>query len=59
VNDPAAARRLLPRPDVVAAAAQVSGSGAPGVIRTPGLRFRKPSLYPPELRGPEEDRAKL
>src|SRR5205085_1449964 len=26
---------------------------APGVIRTRGLRFRKPSLYPTELRGPE------
>ena len=26
-------------------------SGDPGVIRTRGLRFRKPSLYPAELRG--------
>ena len=26
-------------------------SGAPGVTRTPGKRFRKPLLYPPELRG--------
>jgi hypothetical protein len=26
-------------------------SGAPGVIRTPGTRFRKPLLYPPELQG--------
>ena len=25
--------------------------GAPGVTRTPGKRFRKPLLYPPELRG--------
>ena len=25
--------------------------GDPGVIRTRGLRFRKPSLYPAELRG--------
>jgi hypothetical protein len=25
--------------------------GAPGVIRTPGTRFRKPLLYPPELQG--------
>jgi hypothetical protein len=24
---------------------------APGVTRTPGQRFRKPLLYPPELRG--------
>lgn len=24
--------------------------GAPGVIRTPDLRFRKPLLYPAELR---------
>src|SRR5439155_19122650 len=24
---------------------------APGVTRTPGTRFRKPLLYPPELRG--------
>ncbi len=28
----------------------VSGKIAPGRIRTCGLRFRKPSLYPPELR---------
>src|SRR5947209_9608212 len=28
----------------------LSGS-APGVTRTPGQRFRKPLLYPPELRG--------
>ncbi len=27
------------------------GDGAPGVTRTPGTRFRKPLLYPPELRG--------
>ena len=26
-------------------------SGAPGVTRTPDLRFRKPPLYPAELRG--------
>ena len=26
-------------------------NGDPGVIRTRGLRFRKPSLYPAELRG--------
>src|SRR2546430_16199346 len=26
-------------------------SSAPGVTRTPGQRFRKPLLYPPELRG--------
>ena len=26
-------------------------SGDPGKIRTSDLRFRKPSLYPPELRG--------
>ena len=26
-------------------------NGAPGVIRTPGTRFRKPLLYPPELQG--------
>src|SRR6266487_4765550 len=25
--------------------------GAPGVTRTPGQRFRKPLLYPPELQG--------
>ncbi len=25
--------------------------GAPGVTRTPDTRFRKPLLYPPELRG--------
>ena len=25
--------------------------GGPGVIRTPDLRFRKPLLYPAELRG--------
>ena len=24
---------------------------APGVTRTPGQRFRKPLLYPPELQG--------
>jgi hypothetical protein len=30
---------------------------APGVTRTPGQRFRKPLLYPPELRGhPSESR---
>ena len=28
-------------------------SSAPGVTRTPGQRFRKPLLYPPELRGQE------
>ena len=27
------------------------GSGDPGVTRTPDLRFRKPLLYPAELRG--------
>jgi hypothetical protein len=27
--------------------------GGPGVIRTPDLRFRKPLLYPAELRGPD------
>ena len=26
-------------------------SHAPGVTRTPGQRFRKPLLYPPELQG--------
>ncbi len=26
-------------------------NGAPGVTRTPGTRFRKPLLYPPELQG--------
>src|SRR5437763_955611 len=26
-------------------------ASAPGVTRTPGQRFRKPLLYPPELRG--------
>src|SRR5207249_7483031 len=26
-------------------------SRAPGVTRTPGQRFRKPLLYPPELQG--------
>jgi hypothetical protein len=26
-------------------------SGAPGAIRTPGLRIRNPSLYPSELQG--------
>jgi hypothetical protein len=31
---------------------RVAGSAnAPGVIRTPGQRFRKPLLYPPELQG--------
>jgi hypothetical protein len=29
---------------------------APGVTRTPGQRFRKPLLYPPELRGQESAR---
>ena len=28
--------------------------GDPGKIRTSDLRFRKPSLYPPELRGHEK-----
>jgi resolvase-like protein/recombinase len=28
-----------------------NGDGAPGVTRTPGKRFRKPLLCPPELRG--------
>ncbi len=27
------------------------GDGSPGVIRTPDQRFRKPLLYPSELRG--------
>src|SRR5947207_13483565 len=27
------------------------GPSAPGATRTPGLRFRKPPLYPPELQG--------
>src|SRR5688500_3609211 len=29
----------------------VGESGAPGAIRTHDTRFRKPLLYPPELRG--------
>jgi hypothetical protein len=29
----------------------VSVNGDPGKIRTSDLRFRKPSLYPPELQG--------
>ena len=29
----------------------LKNNGAPGVIRTPGTRFRKPLLYPPELQG--------
>jgi hypothetical protein len=29
----------------------VGATSAPGVTRTPGQRFRKPLLYPPELRG--------
>jgi hypothetical protein len=29
----------------------VDNRGGPGVIRTPDLRFRKPLLYPAELRG--------
>ena len=28
-----------------------NSSSAPGVTRTPGQRFRKPLLYPTELRG--------
>ena len=28
-----------------------SASGGPGATRTPDKRFRKPLLYPPELRG--------
>ena len=28
-----------------------NGTGGPDATRTRGLRFRKPSLYPPELRG--------
>jgi hypothetical protein len=29
----------------------ISGNGVPGMSRTCGLRFRKPPLYPAELRG--------
>ena len=29
----------------------LKNNGAPGVTRTPGTRFRKPLLYPPELQG--------
>ena len=32
---------------------RAGGNGAPGVSRTPGTRFRKPLLYPSELRGHE------
>jgi len=32
--------------------------GAPGVTRTPGTRFRKPLLCPPELRGPADLRGR-
>src|SRR4051812_33687979 len=32
----------------------VGAAGVPGVTRTPGLRFRKPPLYPAELRGRAE-----
>ena len=33
-------------------AKSLKNNGAPGVTRTPGTRFRKPLLYPPELQGP-------
>src|SRR5258705_4743491 len=32
---------------------------APGVTRTPGQRFRKPLLYPPELQRSEEHTSEL
>ena len=34
-------------------------SGAPESTRTTDLRFRKPALYPPELRGLETLRGRL
>lgn len=34
-------------------------SGAPGGTRTPDTRFRKPLLYPPELRAPVATRCKM
>src|SRR3970040_836307 len=33
----------------------VDRASAPGVTRTPGQRFRKPLLYPPELQGPSRE----
>jgi hypothetical protein len=43
----------MPRPKKQSAPQNLAGltfSGAPGGTRTPGTRFRKPLLYPPELR---------
>ena len=35
---------------------EISEIGAPGAIRTPGLRIRNPSLYPSELQGQSEEK---
>src|SRR5216684_8481126 len=37
--------------DVAASPSSPQPPSAPGVTRTPGQRFRKPLLYPPELQG--------
>jgi hypothetical protein len=36
---------------ITAPHSNAANRGAPGVTRTPDTRFRKPLLYPPELRG--------
>ena len=38
-------------PAELTACITIGYGSAPGVTRTPGQRFRKPLLYPPELRG--------
>ena len=52
-------RHLAPsqlRPVAGSAEVLTCRSGGPGVSRTPGTRFRKPLLYPSELRGHEPTR---
>jgi len=51
-----AAASVARRAMVAGAWARAPGSGDPGVTRTRDLRFRKPPLYPPELRGPGRSR---
>src|SRR5256885_14767011 len=41
----------LHQPSPTSTTSMTCFSRAPGVTRTPGQRFRKPLLYPPELQG--------
>src|SRR6058998_1063265 len=51
VTDCVAIWILSPLSPLLGVSASLLGGRAPGVTRTPGQRFRKPLLYPPELQG--------